>query len=80
MNGGPLFPDHVIMPEVMWRELRSDLQRAQSNYSFEAKVHRDAERYRWIREHGAWETEAFLNGLSAEEYDREIDKRMEIDP
>lgn len=34
---------------------------------------RDAERYRWLREHGAWETEAFLGSLTAEQYDAAID-------
>lgn len=34
---------------------------------------RDAKRYRWIRERGAWETEAFLNGLTPEEYDAAVD-------
>jgi len=40
------------------------------------KEERDALRYRWIRRHGAWETEAFLNGLSPEEYDVALDKCM----
>ena len=39
-------------------------------------VERDAARYRWIRERGAWETEAFLNGLSPIDYDCAVDKAM----
>lgn len=37
---------------------------------------RDAKRYRWIRQRGAWETESFLNGLTPEEYDAALDKAM----
>jgi hypothetical protein len=34
----------------------------------------DAERYRWIRSQGcSWETEAFISGLSPEQYDAAID-------
>ena len=39
-------------------------------------MERDAVRYRWIRERGAWETEAFLAGISPEEYDAAIDAAM----
>ena len=35
-----------------------------------------AGRYKWIRENPAWETEAFLSGLTPKEYDSEIDKRI----
>lgn len=36
-----------------------------------------ADRYNWIRSQGgSWETEASLSGLTPEEYDREVDKRM----
>lgn len=41
-----------------------------------ARLRVDAKRYRWIREHGAWETEAFLNGLTPAEYDAAVDKAM----
>lgn len=34
----------------------------------------NSERYRWEREHPAWETEAFLADLSPEQYDAAIDK------
>lgn len=34
----------------------------------------DAERYRWEREHPAWETEMFLSDLTPKQYDAEIDK------
>lgn len=38
-------------------------------------------RYAWLRRHGAWETEAFLNGLETpEEYDTALAKRMAEDP
>lgn len=36
----------------------------------------DAERYRWEREHPAWETEAFLSNLSPIEYDAAVDRKM----
>jgi len=39
----------------------------------------DAARYRWLREHPAWETEAFLSGLTAEQFDAAIDAAMELD-
>lgn len=39
-------------------------------------LERDAKRYRWIREHGAWETEAFMMGLTPEQYDEALDKAM----
>jgi hypothetical protein len=39
----------------------------------------DAARYRWIRERGAWETESFLNGLTAIEYDAAIDAAMKAE-
>lgn len=39
---------------------------------------RDAARYRWIRaQGGSWESEAFLSGLTPEEYDRELDRAVE---
>ena len=41
-----------------------------------AAAQRDAERYRWIREHGAWETESFLSSLDPEQYDAAIDNRI----
>ena len=37
---------------------------------------RDAARYRWIRERGAWETEEYLNGLTPEQYDAAVDAAM----
>lgn len=37
---------------------------------------RDAARYRWIRQRGAWETEAVLNGLTPEQYDAAVDAAM----
>ena len=40
------------------------------------RARRDAERYRWIRLRGAWDTEAFLNGLSPEQYDDALDAAM----
>jgi hypothetical protein len=36
----------------------------------------DAMRYRWIRLHPAWETEAFLGRLSPEEFDAAIGDQM----
>lgn len=45
-----------------------------------AALRADAERYRWIRQRGAWETEAFLNGLSPEQYDAAIDAAMADTP
>jgi hypothetical protein len=44
-----------------------------------AAVNRDAERYRWLREHGAWESEAFLNGTSPAEFDAALDARIAND-
>jgi hypothetical protein len=32
----------------------------------------DARRYQWLRLHPAWETEAFLGGLSPEEFDAAV--------
>lgn len=34
----------------------------------------NAERYAWEREHPAWESEAYLSGVTPEEYDAAIDK------
>ena len=33
----------------------------------------DANRYRWLREHPAFETESFLSGLTPEQYDLVVD-------
>lgn len=49
-------------------------------FAAQAAEHRDAMRYRWIRERGAWDTEAALNGLSPEEYDAALDAAMLKDP
>ena len=43
------------------------------------ELERDAARYRWLRERGAWETEAFLNGLTDDEFDVAIDDAMKND-
>lgn len=32
------------------------------------------DRYAWLREHPAWESEAFLAGLTPEEFDAAVDK------
>lgn len=37
----------------------------------------DAMRYQWLREHPAWETEAFLSGLTPEEFDAAVDKAIQ---
>jgi hypothetical protein len=37
---------------------------------------KDAERYRWLREHPAFETEAFLSGLAPSQYDLMVDSHM----
>ncbi len=42
-----------------------------------AQLRADAERYRWLRKHPAWETEAFLSGITPTEYDAAIDDRMD---
>jgi hypothetical protein len=34
----------------------------------------EVDRYRWLRENPAFETEAFLSGLTPEEYDAAVDK------
>ena len=36
----------------------------------------DAARYRWLREHPAWETEAFLSWLTPQEFDTAVDAAM----
>jgi hypothetical protein len=40
---------------------------------------RDAERYRWLRQNPAWETEAFLMGLSPELFDQFVDQAMRVE-
>jgi hypothetical protein len=37
------------------------------------KVYHDAERYRWLREHPSFETEALLSGLSPQQFDELVD-------
>ena len=39
----------------------------------------DSERYRWLRENPAFETEAFLSGLTPTEFDAVVDARIEQD-
>ena len=34
---------------------------------------RDADRYRWERQNPAWETEAYLGGMTPEQYDAALD-------
>ena len=41
---------------------------------------RDASRYRWLRHHPAWESEAFLNGLNAPDFDVAVDVAMASQP
>jgi hypothetical protein len=50
-----------------------DIDRAFDKYEATLK---DARRYQWLREHPAWETEAFLGGLSPEQFDAAVDKAM----
>lgn len=38
-----------------------------------------SKRYSWLRENPAFETEAFLSGLTPEEFDAVVDARMEQD-
>lgn len=38
-----------------------------------------AERYAWLRQHPAFETEALLAGLSPEEFDALVDKAMKVE-
>ncbi len=40
------------------------------------KQFKDAKRYQWLREHPAWETEAFLMGLTPELFDKFVDQAM----
>ena len=42
----------------------------------DAEMRRNARRYEKIRLNPAWETEAFLDGLSPEEFDEAVDKRF----
>jgi hypothetical protein len=46
-------------------------------YSFEDMgINQDVRRYRWLRENPAFETEAFLGGLTPEEFDQAVDGAM----
>jgi hypothetical protein len=40
------------------------------------EVARDADRYRWLRQNPAFETEAFLGGLTPEQFDTVVDRGM----
>ena len=42
-----------------------------------AELEKDAERYRWVRIHGAWETEVWLNDALPKEIDAAIDAMLE---
>lgn len=62
------------MSESLLEALNEDLKRENEG------LRRDAARYRWIRQHGAWETEALLNSLQPEEYDELVDRFMAQNP
>lgn len=38
------------------------------------KAYQDADRYRWLRENPAFETEAVLGGLTPEQFDEVVDR------
>lgn len=62
--------------EIIWAISTTGEEFQCVHVDFAKELWRDVQRYRWLREHGAWETEAFLNGLSAEQYDKALDERM----
>ena len=45
------------------------------NSTFETAT-KHLERYLWIREHPAWQSEAFLSGLAPEKFDEAVDAAM----
>lgn len=57
------------------RELLAITEDVDRRLRLAANNERDANRYRWLREHPAFETEAFLGGLTPEEFDKVVDER-----